>query len=141
MGLSEALQMLQSNHERLGPEAVLAVLKRLPGSLKVRECKELMQAVFKSYTERKRGWQIQKNLLRQASLQLSVRKLTLEQGYHKVHEDTKCSKCRKRIGQAAFVRYPSGDIFHYVCVRQHANLLQNHLAGSDSSGDSEIDVD
>ena len=100
-----------------------------------------MQVVFKSYTERKRGWQIQKNLLRQASLQLSLRKLSSEQAFHRVHDDTKCTKCAKRIGQAAFVRYPSRDIFHYVCVRQHASLLQHHLGASVGDSDSELDVD
>ena len=51
----EALRRLQANHERLGAAAGLEVLKRLPGELRVADRRALVQAVFKSNTERKRG--------------------------------------------------------------------------------------
>eukprot|EP01083_Nonionella_stella_P066239 174233_1 len=101
--ITHALQMLAQNHDRVDP---IAVFNQLPKGIKVSRCSTYMEAVFTSCFEKKREFQIKKNLLKQASLKLSLRKSLREQAFQRINYDTKCSKCDKRIGQSAFVRYP-----------------------------------
>merc|ERR1712190_455065 len=115
--MRQALAMLRDNHERMDP---IAVFNKFPEDMKVRDTLEYMEAVFKSCFEKKRRFQVKKNLLKQAHLRLQLRKNGREQNYQRIGEDTKCSKCSKRIGDAAFVRYPNRQVYHYVCVRSHS---------------------
>lgn len=118
-----ALKMLRDNHDRVDP---IAVFNKLPENMKVKDCLKYMEAVFKNCFERKREYQVKKNLLKQASLKLTLRKNLREESFQRINQDTKCSKCNKRIGSAAFVRYPDGNVFHYVCVRSHASIIGNN---------------
>ena len=114
--MRQALSMLRKNHERIDP---IAVLNKFPRHIKVSETLKFMEAVLKSCFERKREFQVKKNLLKQAHLRLQMSKNRRESSFQRITNETKCSKCGKRIGDAAFVRYPNRTVFHYVCVRPH----------------------
>merc|ERR1712130_716685 len=81
---------------------------------------------FKRCFEQKREYQVKKNLLKQASLRLHLRKHRREESFQRITEYTKCTKCEKRIGGAAFVRFPDKNIFHYVCVQSNSNNKGNN---------------
>jgi len=127
--MRQALVMLRDNHERMDP---IAVFNKFPPKTKVRDTLEYMEAVFKSCFERKRKFQVKKNLLKQAHLRLQLRMNVREQNYQCITEETKCSKCSKRIGDAAFVRYPSRQVYHYVCMRSHS--MHQYGRGAGMSG-------
>eukprot|EP01084_Bolivina_argentea_P259693 438277_1 len=151
--LLHALKMLNDNHLRVDP---IAVFNKLPENIKVKNCLKYMESVFKSCFEKKRQYQVKKNLLKQASLKLSARKNRKEESFQRISENTKCTKCNKRIGQAAFVRYPDSNVFHYVCVRHsninssnNSNILNIHhntsilhdIDNDDQSDENTFDID
>ena len=114
--MQHALAMLGNNHERVD---AIAVFNKLPQTMRVSECAKFMEAVFKRCAEKKREYQVKKNLLKQASLRLKLRKHRREESFQRIGEYTKCTKWDKRIGGAAYVRFPNRNIFHYVCVRSN----------------------
>jgi len=126
--VQHALKMLCDNHQRVDP---IAVFNKLPTNMKVKDSMKYMEAVFKSCFEKKREFQVKKNLLKQASLKLQLKRNLREESFQRINEETKCTKCNKRIGQVAFVRYPDQSVFHYVCFRPrqhgHGHHHRHHM--------------
>ena len=120
--LSHALKMLVTKHERVD---VIQVLNKLPDKLGMAQCMTFMDCVIKSKYEKKRTNQVTKNLLFQTATKLQCRKGYREEDYQIVTDQTVCKKCKKRIGQSAFLRYPEGNVFHYICVKNQQNMYNN----------------
>jgi len=112
--IQDALKMLEKNHDRID---AIAVFNVLPHTLSVNKCIPYMEAILKTCFDKKRNNQVIKNLLKQSNLKVSNLKIMREQAYQVVDDQTVCKKCKKRIGQSAFLRYSDGNVFHYICVK------------------------
>jgi len=109
-----ALKMLEKNFGRIN---AIDVFNRLPSAVEISKCVPYMESVLTARFKKKRTNQIIRNLLKQSNLKISNYKITKEQAYQLVDDQTVCKKCKKRIGQSAFLRYPDGNVFHYICVK------------------------
>eukprot|EP00479_Gromia_sphaerica_P012202 TRINITY_DN6329_c0_g1_i1.p1 TRINITY_DN6329_c0_g1~~TRINITY_DN6329_c0_g1_i1.p1 ORF type:complete len:185 (+),score=34.41 TRINITY_DN6329_c0_g1_i1:334-888(+) len=110
--IGPALQLLRKRYDRIdGPKA----LELLPEETPIKDVVEYFQAVLSFNSQKLRGNQIVKNLLRADNLQVQENVRGTRSATVMIEDDTQCPRCSKRIGNSAFARYPNGIVVHYIC--------------------------
>lgn len=107
-----ALALVRAHAEEVDPYCALELL---PAHVPIATLAEWLHASLRALEARGRAAQVARNLLKADSL--AVRGALGEARREQVvlEPDTPCAVCGKRIGTAAFARYPNAVVAHLVC--------------------------
>ncbi|KAM7541235.1 hypothetical protein Aperf_G00000043389 [Anoplocephala perfoliata] len=114
---------------------VTSALRMIPDDVNLKSIAPFLRSTFKQHAGmRTRLIFFNKALYRESLRSHNDRVTTTAAQMFNVTATTRCRQCRRRIGTAAFVRYPdSGDLVHYGCCRDlpvnsnSPNTLQHRL--------------
>ncbi|XP_021362075.1 vam6/Vps39-like protein isoform X2 [Mizuhopecten yessoensis] len=92
-------------------------LEMLPAATNIEEILNYLESVMEHQATERRKNQILKSMFYAENLQVHEQRMF----YHKhkvvINDEKMCKVCKKRIGNSAFARYPSGMVVHYFCCK------------------------
>uniref|UniRef100_A0A7S2U140 Vacuolar sorting protein 39/Transforming growth factor beta receptor-associated zinc finger domain-containing protein n=1 Tax=Lotharella oceanica TaxID=641309 RepID=A0A7S2U140_9EUKA len=133
--LDEAMKILLLDHKRID---VPKAMDLLPEDLSITRVFPILKAVLSHNKATSRRNQVTKSLHRIDNLTVRSEWIRTRSQQVRIDNITKCHHCSRRIGNAAFVRYPDDRknkqrpiVVHYVCSE---SFQASQAAGSSSSG-------
>jgi len=115
--LEEAMKILMLDHKRIN---VPKAMDLLPDDLSITKVFPILKAVLSHNKARSRRNQVTKSLHRIDNLTVRSEWIRTRSQQVRIDNITKCHHCSRRIGNAAFIRYPGLKnkrpvVVHYVC--------------------------
>lgn len=107
-----ALELLAKHYNKLDHAKALELM---PGDIPASSLDPFFVAVLRQNKHIRRENQVMVNLLRAENRQVMQEKHDVEGQRCVITTQSKCLRCGKRIGKAAFARQPDGRLMHYVC--------------------------
>uniref|UniRef100_A0A8C4R8C4 VPS39 subunit of HOPS complex n=1 Tax=Eptatretus burgeri TaxID=7764 RepID=A0A8C4R8C4_EPTBU len=109
-----ALRLLKQSYNRLD---TIRALRLLPLDVEMREIGDFLEKVLEEKWQQKHYYQLLKGLCYTQHLRAQEHKIFYENVKFVITEERVCRVCRKKIGNSAFARYPSGVVVHYSCCK------------------------
>lgn len=107
-----ALNLLQEHRQKI---AIAKALELLPPSIEVREVYAFLLSVLEDKEKKRKHSQVLKGLLFAEHLQIQEQRMHYQARKILLTDERACRVCHKKIGNSAFVYYPTGEILHYYC--------------------------
>ncbi|XP_040189096.1 vam6/Vps39-like protein [Rana temporaria] len=117
--IDAALAVLEQHHAKLNTTKAIDLL---PANTQIRQIQIFLEKVLEENAERRRFNQILKNLLHAEFLRVQEERISHQQVKCVITEEKICSVCKKKIGNSAFARYPSGTVVHYFCAKDNSSV-------------------
>uniref|UniRef100_H3ABJ6 VPS39 subunit of HOPS complex n=1 Tax=Latimeria chalumnae TaxID=7897 RepID=H3ABJ6_LATCH len=115
--LQAALQVLELHHSKLDTTKAINLL---PANTQIREIRVFLENVLEENAKKKRFSQVLKSLLHAEFLRAQEQRIFHQQVKCIITEEKVCRVCKKKIGNSAFARYPSGIVVHYFCCKDRS---------------------
>lgn len=112
--LQAALNVLELHHGKLNTTKAIHLL---PANTQISEIRTFLEKVLEENAQRKRFNQVLKNLLHAEFLRVQEERISHQQVKCIITDEKVCNVCKKKIGNSAFARYPTGAVVHYYCSK------------------------
>ncbi|XP_033733768.1 LOW QUALITY PROTEIN: vam6/Vps39-like protein [Pecten maximus] len=112
--MEAALRLMKEHASKIDSTKALELL---PAATRIEEILNYLESVMEHQATVRRKNQVLKSMFYAENLQ--VHEQTMFYHKHKVviNDEKMCKVCKKRIGNSAFARYPSGMVVHYFCCK------------------------
>jgi len=114
-----ALILLETHANQINTSKAMELL---PHTTKVSDILTFLENVLEDTAARKRSSQVLRSLLYSEHLQVQEQRMFYQKTKCIITEEKVCHKCKRRIGNSAFVRYPDGTILHYFCHKEDSKV-------------------
>ncbi|XP_060077097.1 vam6/Vps39-like protein [Ylistrum balloti] len=112
--MEAALRLMKEHASKIDSTKALEML---PAATKIEEILNYLESVMEHQATVRRKNQVLKSMFYAENLQVHEQIMF----YHKhkvvINDEKMCKVCKKRIGNSAFARYPSGMVVHYFCCK------------------------
>ncbi|XP_063803565.1 vam6/Vps39-like protein [Pseudophryne corroboree] len=117
--IAAVLAVLEQHHGKLNTTKAIDLL---PVNTQIKDIQVFLEKVLEENAQRKRFNQVLKNLLHAEFLRVQEERISHQQIKCVITEEKICSVCKKKIGNSAFARYPSGVVVHYFCAKDVSSV-------------------
>ncbi|XP_069116960.1 vam6/Vps39-like protein isoform X1 [Argopecten irradians] len=112
--MEAALRLMKEHAPKIDSTKALELL---PATTRIEEILNYLESVMEHQATVRRKNQVLKSMFYAENLQVHEQTMFYHKNKVVINEEKMCKVCKKRIGNSAFARYPSGMVVHYFCCK------------------------